>query len=89
VSSKYFICSFAFSCSIGSNFLGALLSRLRQDHEEAWRQQKHRRGTYHLQLYVLRFISYTNLRTIPKLGPWGFWAVLLIEPLHDLTFAVN
>jgi hypothetical protein len=39
--------------------------------------------------YVLRFIWYTNLRTISKLGPWGLWAVLPIELLHGLTFAVN
>jgi hypothetical protein len=39
--------------------------------------------------YVLRFLWYTNLHTIANLGPWGLWAVLPIEILHGLTFAVN
>lgn len=39
--------------------------------------------------YLLRFLWYINLRTIARLGPWGLWAVLPIELLHGLTFAVN
>jgi hypothetical protein len=39
--------------------------------------------------YLLRFLWYVNLKTIASLGPWGFWAVLPIELLHGLTFAVN
>ena len=39
--------------------------------------------------YALRFLWYSRLRQIAKLGPWGLWAVLPIEILHGLTFAVN
>jgi hypothetical protein len=39
--------------------------------------------------YVLRFLWYVNLKRIASWGPWGIWAVLPIELLHGLTFAVN
>ena len=39
--------------------------------------------------YLLRFLWYINLRSISKLGPWGLWAILPVELLHGLTFAVN
>ena len=39
--------------------------------------------------YLLRFLCYDNLVTIASLGPWGLWAVLPVELLHGLTFAVN
>eukprot|EP01052_Picozoa_sp_SAG31_P039068 SAG31_NODE_5341_length_2599_cov_1.845600_4_plen_162_part_00 len=39
--------------------------------------------------YIVRFLYYVNLRAIAKLGPWGMWAVLPIELLHGVTFAVN
>lgn len=39
--------------------------------------------------YLVRFLWYANLKSIASLGPWGYWAVLPIELLHGLTFAVN
>ena len=39
--------------------------------------------------YIMRFLWYVNLDKIAKLGPWGIWAVLPIELLHGITFAVN
>jgi len=39
--------------------------------------------------YIVRFLWYVNLQKIAKWGPWGVWAVLPIEILHGLTFAVN
>ena len=39
--------------------------------------------------YIVRFLWYVNLDKIAKLGPWGIWAVLPIELLHGITFAVN
>lgn len=32
---------------------------------------------------------YVNLQKIAALGPWGIWAVLPIELLHGITFAIN